>query len=166
MATVKAFIRTGKKDREANIRFRISDGRNVQLYHKSELLILPSLWDEKREQYKAKCIVKTEDRIRLNTAISDRKKLLLSIYNETPGITSEKLEQLADEHLHPEKYHKSNNNFFDLMESYLQKRKLSEVRERNFQVLLRSLKRYELFISACYKKDRHRYNRRYRKLSS
>lgn len=68
MATVKAFIRTGKKDREANIRFRISDGRNVQLYHKSELLILPSLWDEKREQYKAKCIVKTEDRIRLNTA--------------------------------------------------------------------------------------------------
>lgn len=66
MATVKAFIRTGKKDREANIRFRISDGRNVQLYHKSELLILPSLWDEKREQYKAKCIVKTEDRIQLN----------------------------------------------------------------------------------------------------
>lgn len=65
MATVKAFIRTGKKDREANIRFRISDGRNVQLYHKSELLILPSLWDEKREQYKAKCIVKTEDRIQL-----------------------------------------------------------------------------------------------------
>ena len=102
MATVKAFIRTGKKDREANIRFRISDGRNVQLYHKSELLILPSLWDEKREQYKAKCIVKTEDRIRLNTAISDRKKLLLSIYNETPGITSEKLEQLADDHLLPE----------------------------------------------------------------
>ena len=88
MATVKAFIRTGKKDREANIRFRISDGRNVQLYHKSELLILPSLWDEKREQYKAKCIVKTEDRIQLNTAISDRKKLLLSIYNETPDITS------------------------------------------------------------------------------
>ncbi|MFK2284565.1 phage integrase SAM-like domain-containing protein [Bacteroides fragilis] len=153
MATVKAFIRTGKKDREANIRFRISDGRNVQLYHKSELLMLPSLWDEKKEQYKAKCIVKTEDRIRLNTAISDRKKLLLSIYNETPGITSEKLEQLADEHLHPEKYHKSNNNFFDLMESYLQKRKLSEVRERNFQVLLRSLKRYELFISAYHKKD-------------
>lgn len=39
------------------------------------------------------------------------------------------------------------------MESYLQKKKLSEVRERNFQVLLRSLKRYELFISACHKKD-------------
>lgn len=54
--TVKAFIRTGKKDKEANIRFRLSDGRNIQLFHKSELTVLPTLWDEKREQYKAKSV--------------------------------------------------------------------------------------------------------------
>ena len=46
MATIKAFIRTKKKDKETFIRFRISDGRNIQLYHVSELKILPSLWDE------------------------------------------------------------------------------------------------------------------------
>lgn len=34
MTTVKAFIRTGKKDKEVNVRFRLSDGRNVQLFHK------------------------------------------------------------------------------------------------------------------------------------
>ena len=49
MTTVKAFIRTGKKEKEANIRFRISDGRKVQLFHKSELTVLPTLWDNKRE---------------------------------------------------------------------------------------------------------------------
>lgn len=60
MATVKAFIRTNKKDKETSIRFRISDGRNVQLYHASKLMVIPVLWDEKREQYKAKCVVRTD----------------------------------------------------------------------------------------------------------
>ena len=53
MTTVKAFIRTGKKDKEVNVRFRLSDGRNVQLFHKSEIMVLPNIWDAKNEQYKA-----------------------------------------------------------------------------------------------------------------
>lgn len=54
MTTVKAFIRTGKKDKEVNVRFRLSDGRNVQLFHKSEIMVLPNIWDAKNEQYKVK----------------------------------------------------------------------------------------------------------------
>ena len=153
MTTVKAFIRTGKKDKEANIRFRLSDGRNVQLFHKSELMVLPTLWDEKREQYKAKSVIKTEERIRLNTAIAERKKLLLSIYDSTPNITSDGLEQLIDEQIHPEKYQKQRDDFFFIMETYLQKKKLSEVREKNFRVLVRALQRYELFVSAYERKE-------------
>lgn len=153
MTTVKAFIRTGKKDKEANIRFRLSDGRNVQLFHKSELMVLPTLWDEKREQYKAKSVIKTEERIRLNTAIAERKKLLLSLYDGTPSITSDQLEQLIDEQLHPEKYQKQGDNFFSIMETYLQKKKLSEVREKNFRVLVRALQRYELFVAANERKE-------------
>ena len=153
MTTVKAFIRTGKKDKEANIRFRLSDGRNIQLFHKSELIVLPTLWDEKREQYKAKSVIKTEERIRLNTAIAERKKLLLSIYDSTPNITSDGLEQLIDEQIHPEKYQKQGDDFFFIMETYLQKKKLSEVREKNFRVLMRALQRYELFVSAYEKKE-------------
>lgn len=152
MTTVKAFIRTGKKDKEANIRFRLSDGRNIQLFHKSELTVLPTLWDEKREQYKAKSVIITEERIRLNTAISERKKLLLSIYDNIPNITSEQLEQLIDKQIHPEKYQKQRNDFFSIMEFYLQKKKLSEVREKNFRVLIRALRRYELVVSANEKK--------------
>ena len=41
MTTVKAFIRTGKKDKEVNVRFRLSDGRNVQLFHKSDIMVSP-----------------------------------------------------------------------------------------------------------------------------
>lgn len=153
MTTVKAFIRTGKKDKEANIRFRLSDGRNVQLFHKSELMILPALWDEKREQYKAKSVIKTEERIRLNTAIAERKKLVLSLYDSTPSITSDRLEQLIDEQIHPEKYQKQGDDFFSIIEMYLQKKKLSEVREKNFRVLVRALQRYELFVSAYERKE-------------
>lgn len=122
MATIKAFIRTKKKDKETFIRFRISDGRNVQLYHVSELKILPSLWDEKREQYKAKCVVRTDERIRLNTAVAERKKLLLTLYDSTPSITSSRLDSLVDEYMHPEKYPEKGSDFFSLMELCLQKK--------------------------------------------
>lgn len=153
MATVKAFIRTGKKDKEVNIRFRLSDGRNVQLFHKSKLMVNPTLWDEKREQYKAKSVIKTEDRILLDSAIAERKKLLLSIYNNASDLTSEKLEQAIDKHLHPEKYQRPGDDFFSTMEIYLQKKKLSQMRVRDFFVLIRALKRYELFASAYEKKE-------------
>lgn len=153
MTTVRAFIRTGKKEKEANIRFRISDGRKVQLFHKSELTVLPMLWDEKREQYKAKSVIRTDERVRLNTAIAERKKLLLSIYNKNPDISSEQLEVLVDEQIHPDKYQKRKEGFFNLIESYLQKKKMSEVRAKDFRVLIRALKRYELFIAVHEKKD-------------
>lgn len=116
-------------------------------------MVLPTLWDEKREQYKAKSVIKTEERIRLNTAIAERKKLLLSLYADTPNITSNQLEQLIDEQVHPEKYQKQGDDFFSIMEAYLQKKKLSEVREKNFRVLIRALQRYELFVFAYERKE-------------
>jgi integrase len=148
MTGIKAFIRTGKRDKGANIRFRLTDGRSVQLFHKSELSVLPDLWDEKREQYKAKCIVKPDERARLNSAVAKRKELILSIYSTTPDLTSEKLEQLIDERLHPERYERAGANFFETMELYLTKKKLSDSREKNTRVLIRALQRYELFKAA------------------
>ena len=104
MTTVKAFIRTGKKDKEVNVRFRLSDGRNVQLFHKSEIMVLPNIWDAKNEQYKAKSVIKLEERTQFNASINERKNLVLSLYGGNKELTSEKLEELIDKHLHPEKY--------------------------------------------------------------
>ena len=41
MATVKAFIRSNKKDNFVNIRFRLSDGRNIQFFNTYEILVQP-----------------------------------------------------------------------------------------------------------------------------
>ena len=61
MATVKAFIRIStKKANDVNVRFRLSDGRNIQLFHKSELTVNSDLWDEKSQCIKAKVIFDTE----------------------------------------------------------------------------------------------------------
>lgn len=56
MATVKAIVRTTKKSVDVNIRFRISDGRNVQLFHNSELRVNVDVWDAKNDCIKARAI--------------------------------------------------------------------------------------------------------------
>ena len=64
MATVKAFIRpTSRKGNktEVAVRFRLSDGANVQLYHTSSLMFDPKMWDAKKECIKAKSCTTESD---------------------------------------------------------------------------------------------------------
>ena len=58
MATVTAFIRvsTKKKDK-VNVRFRLRDGRAVQLLYVSDLTVNPEHWNPKKEEIKAKALV-------------------------------------------------------------------------------------------------------------
>ncbi|WP_024993418.1 integrase [Phocaeicola paurosaccharolyticus] len=148
MTTVKAFIRTGKKDKEVNVRFRISDGRNVQLFHKSEIMVLPTLWDSKNEQYKAKSVIKLEQRTLFNSSISSRKGLLLSIYNGDKSITSTKLEELMDKHLHPEKYNIASKNeslcemFKRYVDGWLDTGVIGPGRKKHYDVVIRELTRF------------------------
>lgn len=107
MATVSAFIRTSKKNKEVNVRFRLSDGRNIQLFHVSEIEVMPDVWDSKNQAIKAKILYKEADRIKFNTSINERKALLLKVYSEEPnkeGLTSDWLDTAVDKALHPEKY--------------------------------------------------------------
>ena len=54
MASVKAFIRTSTKDKNlVNVRFRLTDGRAIQLFHKSEIKVNPNDFDIKAEKTKA-----------------------------------------------------------------------------------------------------------------
>ncbi len=82
MASVTAFIRVSRKRIErANIRFRLRDGRGVQLFHASELEINPSDWDATRQEIKAKVLYDAEKRVSFNKAVADRKNMMLEIYN-------------------------------------------------------------------------------------
>lgn len=57
MATVQAFIRTStKKVDKVNVRFRLRDGRLVDLFHKSDIEVNPDVWDADKQVIKARVI--------------------------------------------------------------------------------------------------------------
>jgi len=107
MATINAFIRTSTKKDFVNVRFRLSDGRSVQLFHKSEIKVNPNDFDSKNEKIKAKIIYDAKQRKVFDTSIIDRKNLISDLYilqSNKSGLTSSWLEQAIDQRLHPEKY--------------------------------------------------------------
>lgn len=158
MATVKAFIRTSKKNTaKVKVRFRLTDGRSVQLFHRSEIEVEPELWDKKKECYKAKCLIDATKRTDFNKAISDRKNLIQEVYNKRNPIVdldSEKFELMIDQAVNPLKYKSSIEceSFFDSFDVFLEKRKMSDERKEGYLVVKRALQRYELFVSSLEKK--------------
>jgi integrase len=154
MATIKVFIEPpAKKDKKAKVRYRLSDGRGIQLYYKSEIEVLPENWDSKNQTIKAKIVFKPEDRTAFNKAVAERKNVILTVYDAEPNkeiITSKLLTQKIDEYLHPEKYNLSpitEPNFFERFNEFIDKKKLSEVRRANYRVVFRILQRFQMFTA-------------------
>lgn len=151
MATITAFIRIStKKKKKANVRFRLRDGRSVQLMYASNIEVTPEHWDAKKEEIKAKIIIKPEERAEFNKNVSDVKNAIARIYNRVPikeGLTSDWLKEEVDKELHPEKYDiiEKQKTFFETFDYFLESRKISDVRKRNFMVIYRVLQRYELY---------------------
>lgn len=103
MATIKAFIRTTVKTDTANVRFRLTDGRDFQVFHKSTIVVNPEYWDEKGQCIKAKVVIPNKKKI--DDSVSDRKRLISDIYEKVgKTLTSDLLDTEIDKHLHPEKY--------------------------------------------------------------
>lgn len=115
MATIKAFIRSSTKntDKLANVRFRLTDGREIQLFHKSEIKVKPNDFDTVKERIKVKIIFDAKERKKIDDSILERKKLIENIYlniNNKKTLTSSWLDIAVDQHLHPEKYTKTDEN--------------------------------------------------------
>ena len=155
MATVKAFIRVStKKTEKALIRFRLSDGRGIQFFHKSKIEVNPDNWDSAKQTIRIKVIYKNRDMF--NDSITDRKKLILSIYNtevNKEGLTSESLDLKIDMILNPNNYNSVEavkdvkQSFFESFSEFLLKHKLSIGRKNHFKVIYRALQRFELYTS-------------------
>jgi hypothetical protein len=149
MASVKAFIRTSsKKTEKVNVRFRLSDGRNVQLFHKSEIEVEPDAFDGKRDEIKAKVVYPNDKRKKFNDAVADRKKLIRELYANTPALTSELLELKIDQTLHPEKYiqfEEKTKTFFDVYDLFVASYRGTERMKQHYRSVKRILQRYELF---------------------
>jgi integrase len=154
MSSVVAFIRVStKKVEKANIRFRLRDGRDIQLFYKSEIEVNPALWDADKQTIKAKVIYDAVERAAFNNSIAERKNIILKAYNAEPNkqsLTSESLKIKIDEILNPDKYLPKGGTpqtFFETFTEFLEKHKLSDVRKNNYKVVLRALQRYELYAT-------------------
>ena len=124
MATIKAFIRTSKKSESVNIRFRLTDGRDFQIFHTSNFEVTPNHWDVKKECVKAK-VMTSFDKKEFNDKINDRKKLISDIY-EAKGkmLTSDLLNTEIDKFLYPEIYAPveiKDETFFQFIERFIKK---------------------------------------------
>lgn len=142
MATITAFIRTKKNKGKSKLRFRLSDGRGVQLFHISELDIEPSAWDKQKQTIKSKILFDESERSRINDFIADRKKLISSIYanRKYNTITSEWLNTEIERSLWGQREIVS---LVELFEQFLDEREISEARKRHYRVVKSLLQRFE-----------------------
>lgn len=148
MATISAFVRTSKKGLKCKVRFRIRDGRNIQLFYVSKIEINPVHWDSKRQEIKSKVNYDTIARAEFNAKVAKWKNLLLDVYALLPdkeNASSDTFCLEVEKRLCPEKFHLLKPGFFDICDEFLQKRRLSQVRQNNFKVLFRILKRFEIW---------------------
>ena len=150
MATVTAFIRVStKKTKEANVRFRLRDGRAVQLLYSSDITVKPEHWNPKKEELKAKILMDPAECADFNRKVALRKSQITDLYNAAPDksvLTSEWLSAEMYKLLNPVvvKKQESSSSFFEDFDFFLETRKLSDLRTRNFRVIYRDLQRFEL----------------------
>ena len=155
MSTIKAFIRVSQKRKnniDVAVRFRLSDGRSVQLFYKSNIYVDPEIWDSKKECIKAKVLYSSSERTRFDNSVTDMKKLLREVYESAPdkeSLTSDDLALLVDMRLHPEKYDLPNNrkDFFTQFDRYVKAIDGAHTTQNQYAVTRRSLQRFEQYKS-------------------
>jgi integrase len=150
MATIKSYLRSSKDN--ANVYFRLSDGRKIIIYHKSNIKVDPKNWNSTDQCIKATSWRdRPEDKRKFDKSITDRKEIVLTAYcNIKEGATSQLLEAEIDKLLHPEKYVQVNDTpetLFTHFDKFLLKHKLSEGRRNHFKVVKRALQRFELYTA-------------------
>jgi integrase len=154
---VSAFIRkiAKKNDTEsqATIYFRLRDnGKDYKAA--SELTVNPNHWSPEKQGYKDRvALISDEKKIKLNDEIQNIISLITTNYNADTD--AEWLAEMIDRYHHPNKYKteeqiaaETKPTFQQLLDEFLLKHKLSDVRKKNFRVVCRAMLRYELFVRA------------------
>lgn len=154
---VSAFLRkTAKKndtDSQATIYFRLRD-KNKDFKSASELVINPNHWSQEKQGYKDRvALISDDEKIKLKNDIQNIVSVITQNYSE--DVNAEWLSKQIDKYHHPDKYKTQEQivaetklTFEQLLEEFLLKHKLSEVRKKNFRVIKRALLRYELYVRA------------------
>jgi hypothetical protein len=142
-------------DSKATIYVRLRDGRSFDSVTPTELSINPNLWDDNDEQVKSKVVCSDELRYEINEGVRNLKTYIEKEYRlvDKETIDKEWLKITVDKFYNPKKYYvpeeiQEKPTFKQLLDEFLLKHKLSEVRKKNFRVICRAMMRYELFVRA------------------
>ena len=142
-------------DSKATIYIRLRDGRKLDSIAPTKLSINPNLWDDKAEQVKSKVVCSNDIRNEINEGARRLKTYIEKEYQSAnkDDITKEWLKTALDKYSNPDKYktqeqieEEAKPTFEQLLDEFLLKHKLSEVRKKNFKVVKRAILRYELYV--------------------
>lgn len=152
MATIQRNLSTKVDGNgKSEILLRLSVTKDKKLRIKSGLFISPKRFNAGEIIRPRANQTEVQELRELESKLIELERFIISLCETcTPeAINKEWLIEQIDRKEHPERYEVENKqiSFFDLIKEYLEKRKLSEVREKNYQVLIRALRRYEMFIS-------------------
>ena len=154
---VKKSVKRYDTDSKATIYLRLRDGRKLDSIAPTKLAINPNLWDDKAEQVKSKVVCSDEIRNEINEGVRNLKTYIEKEYQSAKeeDVSKEWLKLTLDKFYYPDKYKtqeeveaETKPTFEELLDEFLLKHKLSEVRKKNFRVVKRALLRYELFVRA------------------
>ncbi|MDH6313910.1 integrase [Parabacteroides sp. PFB2-10] len=128
--------------------------KNKDFKSASELTINPNHWSPEKQGYKDRvALINDEVKMKLRNDIQSIISLITQNYTEDAD--AEWLSEMIDRYHHPDKYKTQEEveaetklTFGQLMDDFLLKHKLSEVRRKNFRVVKRALLRYELYVRA------------------
>lgn len=150
MATIKAFIRTSTKQKNVNIRVRLSDGRDFTRYGVTEILVPSDCWDNKKEEIKARVLLPEQfDRNEIHEAIRTIKSKIEDAYSKV----------VDRESLCPNWIDLVINNSINSIDNtetislstlfniYFDNLKVSDARKRHIKVLQGIFERYLLFYN-------------------
>lgn len=169
MATIRKSIST-KVDAQGNgrILLRVSINRTTQVRIKTNIFVPAKRWDEAKERINIGKSIGFEraELVESEAKLKDLEAKILKLCEMIPSevltkewienvlelcadipaqqLTTQLIEERTEKQKHPERFVK--RSIFELMEDYLADTKYSEVREKNFRVLIRALQRYEWFV--------------------
>ena len=171
MAKVVAYIRCSPTAQKASIRFRLIDGIKIDITHTSQITIAPQQFDKNTQSFKTKANVSDKVKMDFDRQIFERKELLIEIYERADiseklssawfnNKVNQRLVEFAKDKIIEIVPPKAPIKIQAIEEPYLtvtfadfiQKYKISEVRKKNYRVILRTLQRYEIYVCSSRKK--------------
>ena len=135
----------------ATVYVRVRDGRRLDCTVSTKLEVNPNQWDNTKGHLKDRIVIDKDEKAKIDGAANDIVTFINKEYAEaTELIDKDWVETTLDKFYNPDKYiapeENKNLEVIPMYEYYLEMHPLSEVRQRNNRVIIRALRRYEMYI--------------------